>query len=314
MLRTMTAATALTIVCTPAFSQELTYGTVGLDYSQLSEDSVDISSTTLDGQIEYSYDQFLLGAGLKTNTSDGFGGDLTITSLNGFVGYTPTSEILVGAGISYIEVDTGGGGGDLSGFEVFAQYRTPAFGGAVLYVEPDTDESDFSIVSYFAEAEVSPGIKLGAIVDDFSEFDEAVYYISADYEQGPIAVRGYYNGVSGEDLAIYGVRGTYAVTPMIDVSASIGGFQEFLSDEGTTVTVGGSYAVSDSFSIDGSIGRLSAGDEDINSLQIGLTYEMGASKRLDVSMANAVRDDRNNGLGTVFPDFGFGGTSFPFGF
>jgi hypothetical protein len=307
----MTVVTALTMVCTPAFSQELTFGSVGLNYSQLSEGGQDISSTTLDGQIEYSYDQFLLGAGLRTQTSDGFGGDLTITGLTGFVGYAPTVEILVGAGISHIEVDSGGGGGDLSGFEVFAQYRTPMFGGAVSYTEPDTDEGDFSLTSYFAEAEVSPGIKLGAIVDDFSEFDEAVYYISADYEQGPIAVRGYYNGVSGEDFAIYGVRGTYAVTPMIDVSASIGGFQQFLSDEGTTVTVGGSYAVSDSFSIDGSIGRLSADDQDINSLRIGLTYEVGASKRLDVSMANAVRDDRTNGLDAVFPDLGFGGTSFP---
>jgi hypothetical protein len=312
MFRTMTAAAALTIVCAPAFSQELSYGSVDLNYSQLSGDGIDLSNTTFGGEVEYSYGQFLLGAGLQTQLFNGSGGDeITITGLNGFVAYAPTTEILVGAGISHAEVDTGGSGGDLSGFEVFAQYRTPTMGAAILYSEPDTDSDDFSITSYFAEAEVSPGVKLGAIVDDFSEFDEAIYYISADYEQGPIAVRGFYNGVTGEDFAIYGVRGTYAVTPMIDVSASIGGFQDYLADEGTTLTVGGSYAVSNDFSIDASIGRLAASDEDVNSFQISLTYEVGASKRLDVGMANAVRDDRNNGLNAAFPNMGFGGTSFP---
>lgn len=312
MFRTMTSAIALTIVCSPAFSQELSYGSLGLNYSLLFEDGEDISKTSLDGQVEYSYSQFLLGAGLSNEASDGFGGDLTITNFDGFVGYAPTSEILVGAGFKNTQIDSGGGDDELSGYEVFAQYRTPMFGGAILYSEPDTDSDNFSVTSYFAEAEVSPGVKFGAIVDDISEFDETIYYVSADYQQGPIAVRGYYNGVSNEDFAIYGVRGTYAVTPMIDVSASIGGFQEFLADEGTTFTVGGSYAVNESFNIDASIGRLSADDEDLNSFQISLTYEVGASKRLDHAMTNAVRDDRNTGLDAVLPNLGFGGTSFPF--
>lgn len=312
MFRTMTSAIALTIVCAPAFSQELTYGSFGLSYSQLDRDGIDTSNTTLDGQIEYSYSQFLLGAELRNQALDSFGSGITITNLNGFVGYTPSAEILVGAGFKNLQIDFGGGDDELSGYEVFAQYRTPVFGGAILYAVPDTDDDDFSVTSYFAEAEVSPGIKFGVVVDDFSEFDESIYYVSADYEQGPIAVRGYYNGISSEDFAIYGVRGTYAITPMIDVSASIGGFQEFLANEGTTFTVGGSYAFTNNISIDASIGRLTVDDEDLNSFQIGLTYEVGASKRLDRAMTNAVREDRNNGLDTVLPDLGFGGTGFSF--
>ena len=308
MLRTLTSAVAVTLFCAPAFSQELDYGAVGLGYSALDGDGVDFSSTMFEGQIEYSFNQFLLGGELRSQTIDSFGGEGTVTNFNGFVGYTPATEILVGVGIENLRLDDD----EFSGYEVFAQYRTPAFGSAVVYTVPDMDNDDLSITSYFAQAVVSPSIKLGAIVDDFSSFDETLYYVSADYEQGSIAVRGYYNGLSNEDLALYGVRGTYAYSPMFDLTASIGGFQEILSEEGTTFTVGGSYAFTNSISIDASAGRFFVDDEDVNSFQIGLTYEVGARKRLDSEMTDAVRRDRNNGLDTFWPEVGLGGTGFPF--
>ena len=76
MLRTLTSAVALTLFCTPAFSQELDYGAVGLGYSALGGDGVDFSSTMFEGQIEYSFNQFLLGGELRSQTIDSFGGEV----------------------------------------------------------------------------------------------------------------------------------------------------------------------------------------------------------------------------------------------
>jgi hypothetical protein len=58
------------------------------------------------------------------------------------------------------------------------------------------------------------------------------------------------------------------------------------------------------------VGRLSIEDDDLDILQIGLTYEFGAPTRLDTKMTNAIREDRQNGLNALLPDVGIGGTGF----
>ena len=72
MFRTMTSVCALTLACAPAFAQELTYGAFGVNYSEISDDGTDFSSTRFDGDIEYSFGQVLLGAKFEIQNLDTF--------------------------------------------------------------------------------------------------------------------------------------------------------------------------------------------------------------------------------------------------
>ncbi len=310
MIKTSLTIAAFGILAAPAFAQELTFGSAGLNYSSISDDTEDFSTTVFNGEVEFSYDQFLFGAQLDAQSLDTFGDDATFTNLEAFVGYSPLPELLLGASITNLNIDAGFTDETLSGYELLAQYRTPTFGGAIVYSVPDSDEEDFDVTTYYAEVEVVPGMTLGAVVDDFSEFDENIYNVSADYAQGPIAVRGYYTGVTGEDLAVYGVRGSYDFGMGFSATGSIGGFEEFLADEATIISIGAGYAFYEGLSIDASVGRLSIDSDDLDVLQIGLTYEFGAPTRLDTKMTNAIREDRQNGLNTLLPDVGIGGTGF----
>jgi len=310
MIRTSLTIAALGVFAAPAFAQELTYGSAGLNYSSISEGGDDFSTTVLDGDVEFAYDQFLFGAKITSQSLDTGGGDTTFTNLNAFVGYSPLPELLLGASITNLSFDGGFLDQTLSGYELLAQYRTPTFGGAIVYSVPDTDEEAFDVTTFYAEVEAVPGMTLGAVVDNFSEFDENIYNVSADYAQGPIAVRGYYTGVTGEDLAVYGVRGSYDFGMGFSAIGSIGGFQDFLADEATIITIGAGYEFYDGLSIDASVGRLTIEDDDLNIVQIGLSYDLGAPTRLDTKMTNAIRADRQNGLNTFLPDVGIGGTGF----
>lgn len=311
MIRTSLTIAALGVCAAPTFAQELTYGAAGLNYSSLSEGSDDFTTTALDGDVEFAYDQFLFGAKIISQSLDSFG-DVTITNVDAFAGYAPMPELLLGAGITNINIDSGGTDESLSGYEVFAQYRTPTFGGAIVYAVPDTDEEDFDLTTFYAEVEVVPGMTFGAVVDNLSEVDENIYNVSADYAQGPIAVRGYYTGVTDEDLAIYGVRGSYDFGMGFSATGSIGGFDDFFADEASVFTIGVEYEFYDGLSIDASVGRLSVEDEDLDVVQIGLSYELGAPTRLDTKMTNAIREDRENGVNTLLPDLGIGGAGFGF--
>ncbi|WP_342071335.1 porin [Yoonia algicola] len=310
MIKTSLTIAALGVFAAPAFAQELTFGSAGLNYSDISDSSDDFSTTVFNGEVEFSYDQFLFGANLDAQSFDAFGDDATVTNLGAFVGYAPVPELLLGASITNLSLDAGSTDDTLTGYEILAQYRTPTFGGAIVYSVPDSDEEDFDVTTYYAEVEVVPGMTLGAVVDDFSGVDDNIYNVSADYAQGPIAVRGYYTGITGEDLAIYGVRGSYDFGNGFSATGSIGGFEEFLADEATIMTIGAGYAFYDGLSIDASVGRLSIDSDDLDILQIGLTYEFGAPTRLDTKMTDAIREDRQYGLNALIPDVGIGGTGF----
>ncbi len=235
-----------------------------------------------------------------------------MTNLNAFVGYAPLSEVLVGAGVTQLRVEDEFFDDSVSGYEIFAQYRTPTGGAAIVYSVPDSDQDDTDVTSFLAEAEVTAGLTFGAIIDDIATFDENVYNLSVDYTQGPIAVRGYYSGVTGEDLAIYGARGSYDFGNNFSAIANLAGLEDFIADEGSFVTIGAAYEFTPGFSVDASFGRADLGGDDADVIQIGLNYEIGAPTRLDTKMTNAIRDDRRNGLSVLLPDAGFGAVGFGF--
>lgn len=311
MLRITTTSALALMMAMPAVAQEITYGKFSLDFGQLSEDSFDASATALNGAVEYSIDQFLLGAQVANQSFDDSFFDGSVTTLDAFAAYKPIDGLLFGAGLQSLSSDDIFGDESIDGYELFAQYTTTGFGGGMVYQVPNTDVDDFTITTFFAEAEPAPGVTIGLIADSIEDIDETPYLISAEYADGPIFARAYYTGVTDEDLAAYGVRGGYAISPMLDVTASLSGFDDYLADEGSAVSVGAAYEFAQGISVDGSLGRLSIGDTDLTTVQVGLTYEIGARQRLDEKMFDAgVEDRRASGISTLLPELGFGGAGF----
>ncbi|MFA8442792.1 hypothetical protein [Yoonia sp.] len=319
MIKTSITVAALSVLAVPAFAQEVTYGAFSLDYSNISPEdggADDITTFDLEGEGEYTNGQFLIGAGIandKFEVEDDF--EFTVRTLNVYAGYAITPEALVGAGYTSINLDEDGfGDEDINGFDIFGQYQTGAFGVAVNYSRPDEDFDDFDITTFYAQAEVAPGVTLGGIVESVSEIDEKAYLLSAEYDAGQIFGRGYYVSVTEQDFAVFGARGEYRFDQAISLTA---GFESTSGDDFfdyTSLSVGGEYAFAPGVAVSARYTKIDAdegGSGDIFAL--GLTYEFGARQRLDQKMADAAFDDLETGIFGTQPNIGLGflaGTEF----
>lgn len=311
MMRTTAAAAALGIMAAPSFAQELTYGSVALDYTTIQpEDSSvsDISNFALQGDAEFMVDQILLGVALGSDRFEIGGNDLTVTTLDAFAGYSITPEALVGAGVLYTRFDDDFGDEDFTGFEVFGQYETAGFGVGVSYARPDQDIEDLDLTTLFAEGEVAPGFVLGGVFQQFSDIDETSYFLSAEYDDGPIFARGYYAGITDIDFDLFGVRGAYGLGNGISVTGGVESSSgDDLGEEYTAISIGGEYEFSPGVSASARYTKFDIdGGEGADAFGIGLNYEMGSQKRIDRRMADDVRDDLETGIFGVVPNFGFG--------
>ncbi len=313
MIKTSITVAALSVLAVPAFAQEVTYGSFSLDYSNISpEDGGDVDVTTFDleGKGEYTNGQFLIGAGIandKFEVEDDF--EFAVRTLNVYAGYAITPEALVGAGYTSINLSEDGfGDEDINGFDIFGQYQTGAFGVAVNYSRPDEDFDDFDITTFYAQAEVAPGVTLGGIVESVSDIDEKGYLLSAEYDAGQIFGRGYYASATEQDFAIFGARGAYRFDQAISLT---GAFEttsgdDFFADY-TALSVGGEYAFAPGVAVSARFTNVDSdegGSADIFAL--GLTYEFGARQRLDQNMTDAALDDLETGFVGFQPNIGVG--------
>lgn len=314
MLHKLMTSTAFVLAGTAgAFAQELTFGRANFDYNSFSIDDTEALSTSrLNAEGEMTFDQFLLGGHFSNDVFDPDGsGELTIRSYGLSGAYILTPEALVGLGLTGINFDNGSSDEGINGFEAFGQYRTSQFGAGLTISRPYSDsESDFTIYSFVGEAEVSPGVTLGAAIETYSEIDESVYVLNAEYEQGPLFGRIYALGVTGgssDDPTAIGLRGTYEFTDSIRTMAAYENF-DFGSgtDDLSAFAIGGGYRIVEGVWIDASYGQLDGGGETADVLNISLSYEFGARTRLDRQVKQDLQEDGKIGIRSTIPYLGFG--------
>ena len=304
MLRAILTTAVLAVLATPGFAQDLTFGQVDLDYTNISADGGELDSTALNGDVEFEVNQFLLGASFNNQSLDsGMGSSLTFLGYEAFGAYMLTAETLVGAGLIGVDFD----GDDINGFEVFGQYRTDQFGVAINFSRLDDDGAEFDFTTLYGQAEVTPGVTLGAVVESVSETDGTVYVLSAEYDAGPIFARTYYDGFTDVDGGIFGVRGSYDFTDVISASASYQTSVDDFFGDFTAYTVGAGYEFTEGLYGDFAVGRIDlGGGDEADLLQIGLSFELGDRRRLDNQIDNAMRIDNEKGIGAFIPNVGFG--------
>ena len=310
MMRTTAAVAAIGIMASPSFAQELTYGSVALDYNNISPESSgadDFSSFALLGDAEFMVNQILFGAALGTDRFESGGNELTVSNFDAFAGFAITPDALVGAGILYTRVDNESNDEDFTGFEVFGQYETAGFGVGVNYAQPDQDIDDLDLTSFFAEGEVAPGFVLGAVFQQFSEIDETSYFLSAEYDDGPIFARGYYTGFTDTDFDLFGVRGAYGLGNGFSVTGGIeSGSGDDFDEDYTAYSVGGEYEFAPGVSASARYTKIDVDGDGADGFGISLDYEIGNQKRIDRRMADAATEDLETGIFGVFPNLGFG--------
>ncbi|KQI72755.1 hypothetical protein AN191_07035 [Loktanella sp. 5RATIMAR09] len=311
MIKTSMTVAALSVLAIPAFAQELTYGAFDLDYTTFSsgDGGGDLTRFDLQGEGEFTLDQFVFGAGISNDKVDYEDGDeFTVRILDGYAGYEITPEVLVGAGFANANIDFFFGEDDFSGYDLFGQYQTGAFGVAINYSRPDDEFDEIDITTLYAEGEVAPGVTVGGIFESFSEIDETSYFLSAEYDAGQIFGRAYYTSLTDVDFAVYGVRGAYRFDDAISINGGVEAVSgdDFIS-EYTALSIGGEYAFAPGIAATArytSIDTEFGGETD--AFAIGLSYEMGASKRLDRNMMDDAKTDLETGFFGAQPSLGFG--------
>lgn len=303
-MKVLTTTALIALISAPAMAQELTYGAGSFDYDLLAFGGDELVTGVAEGDIEYTYNQMLFGAALQNQSLDSGGGsEDSFLSYDAFAGYMPTAETLFGLGITGASVN---GENELSGYEAFGQYDNGQYAAALVYEMPDSDMEDLSIAGIFGQAALTPDVKVGAIVQTVSEVDPTFYYLSAEYDAGPVFVRGYYNGITDIDGAFYGVRASYDINKDFFAMADVGGASEFFGGNFNHYSVGAGYRINDAFVVDASFGQMELASNQIDTFHASLSYEIGQRKRLDTAMADAVRNDLSRGIGSFSPDLGVG--------
>ncbi len=303
MLRTLTFTAVAALMTGPVMADGVNYARLSYDFTNIGNDDFDDDVSLLQGGVEYTTGQFLLGADLQyvdTELEGIIESQALSYALSG--AYMITPEVLVGLGLNgtdvEIETDLGDFEGDANGFEVFGQYQTSDFGVGVNVVSFDSDEDNLNTTIY-GEFSAASAVTLAGFASVDSEDEDnggsegTDYYLSGDYEAGDVFARAYIAGNTDADAGIFGVRGHYDFAPQIRATAS---FATRTGDDASDVsffTVGGGYEVVDGLWADANIGIVDGDDvaEDITRLQVALTYEIGDRKRLDRRLEQDAIDD-----------------------
>ncbi|MEJ6404500.1 hypothetical protein [Yoonia sp. 2307UL14-13] len=298
MIRILSTTALATLIAAPATADGLNYGRFSYDFTRYTNDDSDfeLDRSVLLGGVEYELGQFLLTADIANLSFDIDDVDLSTFVLGASGAYIFSPEVLAGAGLFYTSVDADDGvtevEDDATGFEVFGQYVNSQFGAGVNVAKADTDEDNF-VTSLYGEFSASPEITLAAIFSTDSEVDGTSYALTAEYETGPIFVRGVYSDFTESDIGVLLLRGHYEITPQIRATA---GYEVFTGDDlgdFYTLTGGAGYQITDGFWADARYGILGGDDVsgDPYAAQLTLTYEFGERKRLDQRLGQARSDD-----------------------
>ena len=297
MFRSITMTAVAALLAGPAFADGVNYARLSYSYTDLQADNdfFDQEIGLFQGVLEYEVSQFLLSADAVSisNEGTGFSDTDTFYTLSGAYMFTP--EALAGLGLIFVDPETGD---STTGFEVFGQYQTAQFGVGLNVRQQDTDEDNIT-TTVVGEYAVAPGITLGAFVSDESDFDTTVYRGSADYDQGPVTARAFVTGENDVDGGLFGVRGSYEITPQIRASAS---YQTLFGDdfnEDSVYSIGAGYQIVDGLWFDASYGQIDAEDNaaDADRIQAVLSYELGGQTRIDRSFQQAIINDGQAGFG-----------------
>lgn len=294
MMRSLTTTALVALIAAPAAAEGVDYARLSFDYRSFDGDTVDTDNSILQGAVDYSFGQVVLFAEFETFTfMPSVGDDESRTSYNLGAGYAVTPEILVGGGIiGFSDEDD-----DFNGFEGFAQYQTAGLAFGVNASKFDAD-ADNVTTQFFGEVEATPAISFGAALSTNSEFDGTGYRLSSDFDQGPIAARVYLAGNSEQDDGIFGLRGTYEVTPDIRGGAAFN-VVTGIDDDVSFISVGAGYRVVEGLWADAYIGQFSDdafGGESVSRLSLELTYEIGERVRVDRRFFQDASDDNLAGL------------------
>lgn len=290
---------------TAGSAQQLTYGDFSVDFSYLDDGLTDQDLWTLQGAIEYTFGQILLSAQVYDRSRNGNGLDVDSTTYALGAGYMFTPQILGGGGVKGY-ANTNDSAFDYVGLEVFGQYETAQFGVALNHTRQDLDR-DATTTTLYGLIRPMPDLELGARIRTYANsslavFDERTYYyLTADYDDGPFALRGAVTGNDAVDGGRFLARGAAEVTPDLRVLAS---YSTNFGDAGldlASYSAGAGVQVAPNVWVDTTYGLVS-GDaflRDVTYLSLNISFEFGNRTRIDETFEKDASDDDNAGLGKL---------------
>ena len=263
--RIITAA-IITVAGSSAYGQELTYGQLYANTTELSVDGLgDTDIDMFGGGIEFQMNAFTFSADAARISTDLE--DIDIASIS--AEYKFTSGLSIGLEHSRVDFETL----DVSINSIYAIYETGPF--AIGASVGDSDDLEDEAVGVFAAWDVSKNATVGA--EHLSLDDVDINAVYADYEADNYEFFAGYVDLEETDGFILDGR--------IDVFGSLavtGGYATFSSfgQDIDAYSVGLEYGITDGISIGASMGRISADGvaEDIDVVSFGIEFETGRRK------------------------------------
>lgn len=281
MFRLISVISTLTLA-TGAHAQDV-YGSVSLGWSSIEDADVEVTSSSLFGDIGVDYGQLdIYFSGSKTSIgSDGLPDDVILTSGSAVIGYEFMPAIRADLSYSSADLSFDTLSIDASVVEAGLSYEMSGFFGRASYADVD-DEFDSleSVTSLAVGYEFNEGSSVVFSVHDLEDtgglIDELVYIGSFDYENEYFEASIDYISFEQDavDLSLMALAGSYNVTPTFEIR---GGYAvASLDGEDIDLTsVGVGYEMSDTFEAFADFSKVEATGYEADGFSVGVQYTFG---------------------------------------
>ena len=263
MRKTTSLSIIAMIAASGAAAQGVEYLSYGASYTNLSVDGGSADIFSLGGSIDYRVNNAFVGGTFAYTDLSGDGGSIGVTGISARGGYFVAPQAVIYGGLNYIDTS------DTSSFSTYNVGGEYAIGAVTLGVNyDDSDEAGYvETTSIYASYQVSTALEIAAGFSDAGS--DTLTQIGVDYDDDTYDIAALYADYEG--VSLFGIDASYDLGNRFRVS---GGYVN-LDGEADMFSLGGGYEVSNDMWVDVEFGRADFDGDDLDTIGIAFTYEMG---------------------------------------
>lgn len=268
------------LLASPATAQDLSYASLAIDHSERSTFFGDDSIQRLDGKVEVSFGDFILGADVDAFKSTFIAEQGT---LQVFAGYRITPNLTAGLSVGR----TGKFGEMDDQWSVWGSYDSDTFALGAEVVTLDED----STTLLAGEVMPTAGLTLAGYGSKGEGDAFYRYGLEATYSAPAYDLTLFAELSTGDDLDLIGLRGTYRLSDQFDIGGGIGEWQSPGGQSRTAYFVTAGYRVAEGVRAYSTLTSRDVGViDDTTGVRLGLTFDLGKSARTADRITSRIDD------------------------
>jgi hypothetical protein len=273
-------ALALAVASFPALAQDLSYGSVGADFSRVDGTFGETDYWSLDGAAEVTYGKVVVGA-----TAEVAEGSTSARQamLELFAGYRVTPELIVGLSVGQsgkVVSMT-----DFAGLWLGYETATFAFGADVVRTE-----DDFTTYRLASEVAISPAVTLSGYARKYDSSSYTAYNLQGTWAADTYSVSVLTSQNTGDDNELIALSGSYAITDRFTLRGGIGEWQASAGADDRAMFINAGYSFTEGGTAELYYLTHDDGTFSRDKLGLAVSFDLGKSARTSTRIAGDLDD------------------------